>query len=70
MGEPLGGDAWAIRVHYKPFVRWVWLGAAGATLLLPVVRIFWPQAAPETTAAVVPLALDPIVVTVASGSVL
>ncbi len=27
MGEPLGGDAWAIRVHYKPFVRWIWLGA-------------------------------------------
>ncbi len=27
MGEPLDGDAWAIRVHYKPFVRWIWLGA-------------------------------------------
>ena len=27
MGEPLGGGAWAIRLHYKPFVRWVWLGA-------------------------------------------
>ena len=27
MGEPLGGEAWAIRVHYKPFVRWMWLGA-------------------------------------------
>ena len=27
MGEPLDGDAWAIRVHYKPFVRWMWLGA-------------------------------------------
>ncbi|GAA6130591.1 heme lyase CcmF/NrfE family subunit [Halopseudomonas sabulinigri] len=26
MGEPLEGDAWAIRVHIKPFVRWVWLG--------------------------------------------
>jgi cytochrome c-type biogenesis protein CcmF len=27
MGEPLGGDAWAMRVHIKPFVRWIWLGA-------------------------------------------
>ena len=27
LGEPLGGDAWALRVHVKPFVRWIWLGA-------------------------------------------
>ncbi|CAH0990384.1 Cytochrome c-type biogenesis protein CcmF [Sinobacterium norvegicum] len=27
MGEPLGGGAWAVRLHYKPFVRWMWLGA-------------------------------------------
>ncbi len=27
LGEPLGGDAWAVRVHVKPFVRWVWAGA-------------------------------------------
>jgi cytochrome c-type biogenesis protein CcmF len=27
LGDPLDGDAWAIRVHYKPFVRWIWLGA-------------------------------------------
>lgn len=26
LGEPLGEDAWAVRVHYKPFVRWMWLG--------------------------------------------
>jgi len=27
MGEPLGDDgAWAVRVHYKPYVRWLWLG--------------------------------------------
>jgi cytochrome c-type biogenesis protein CcmF len=26
LGEPLLGGAWAVRVHYKPFVRWVWLG--------------------------------------------
>jgi len=28
MGEPVGNDgAWAIRLHYKPMVRWMWLGA-------------------------------------------
>lgn len=27
MGEALEGDAWAMRVHYKPFVRFIWLGA-------------------------------------------
>ena len=27
LGEPLGAGAWAVRVHIKPFVRWVWAGA-------------------------------------------
>ena len=27
LGESLGGEAWAVRVHVKPFVRWIWLGA-------------------------------------------
>jgi cytochrome c-type biogenesis protein CcmF len=27
LGEPLGNGAWAVRVHVKPFVRWIWLGA-------------------------------------------
>ncbi|QIB52668.1 heme lyase CcmF/NrfE family subunit [Pseudomonas sp. OIL-1] len=26
MGEPLDDGAWAMRVHIKPFVRWIWLG--------------------------------------------
>jgi cytochrome c-type biogenesis protein CcmF len=28
LGEPLGDDTWAVRVHRKPFVRWIWFGAA------------------------------------------
>ncbi|SFX22826.1 heme lyase CcmF/NrfE family subunit [Marinospirillum alkaliphilum] len=32
MGEELSEDAWAMRVHYKPFVRWLWLGAFIASL--------------------------------------
>ncbi|WP_027709143.1 heme lyase CcmF/NrfE family subunit [Zooshikella ganghwensis] len=27
LGEPLGEGAWAVRVHYKAFVRCIWLGA-------------------------------------------
>ena len=27
IGESLGNDAWALRVHIKPFVRWIWAGA-------------------------------------------
>jgi cytochrome c-type biogenesis protein CcmF len=27
LGESLGGGAWAVRVHVKPFVRWIWGGA-------------------------------------------
>jgi cytochrome c-type biogenesis protein CcmF len=26
LGEPIGDDAWAVRVHVKPFVRWIWFG--------------------------------------------
>jgi cytochrome c-type biogenesis protein CcmF len=27
MGEDLGDGSWAMRVQYKPFIRWLWLGA-------------------------------------------
>ncbi|KAF1687573.1 c-type cytochrome biogenesis protein CcmF [Pseudoxanthomonas broegbernensis] len=27
LGESLGDGAWAVRVHIKPFVRWIWAGA-------------------------------------------
>ncbi len=27
LGESLGGGSWAVRVHVKPFVRWIWGGA-------------------------------------------
>jgi cytochrome c-type biogenesis protein CcmF len=26
LGEALGGGDWSLRLYYKPFVRWVWLG--------------------------------------------
>jgi cytochrome c-type biogenesis protein CcmF len=26
LGEPMDGGAWSVRLYYKPFMRWVWLG--------------------------------------------
>lgn len=28
LGEPVSGGAWSVRVYYKPFVVWLWGGAA------------------------------------------
>jgi cytochrome c-type biogenesis protein CcmF len=28
LGEYLGGQAWSVRVYYKPFVGWLWAGGA------------------------------------------
>jgi len=27
MGNPLGENAWSLRIQYKPLVRYIWLGA-------------------------------------------
>ncbi len=38
LGEPIGDGSWAVRVHHKPFVRWLWIGGvlmgAGGALTL------------------------------------
>ena len=26
LGEGLGGGDWSLRLYYKPYVRWIWLG--------------------------------------------
>ncbi len=26
LGEPLGGESWAVRIYYKPYIRLIWLG--------------------------------------------
>ena len=26
LSEPVEGNAWIVRVHYKPFISWIWLG--------------------------------------------
>jgi len=32
IGEPLGEGAWSVRVYFKPYIRWIWLG----TLLMAI----------------------------------
>ncbi|MGJ8670549.1 MAG: heme lyase CcmF/NrfE family subunit [Oceanococcus sp.] len=27
LGEPLGNEAWSVRLYVKPFIRWIWFGA-------------------------------------------
>ncbi|RYU59974.1 heme lyase CcmF/NrfE family subunit [Methylolobus aquaticus] len=26
LGEPMDNSAWSVRLYYKPFIRWIWLG--------------------------------------------
>ena len=26
LGEPVENGAWSLRIYYKPFIRWIWLG--------------------------------------------
>ncbi|PID45379.1 MAG: c-type cytochrome biogenesis protein CcmF [Proteobacteria bacterium] len=32
LGEPLGDDAWSVRLYHKPVVNWIWMGAAVMSL--------------------------------------
>jgi cytochrome c-type biogenesis protein CcmF len=41
MGEPLADDAWAMRIHFKPMVRWIWLG--GILMSLGAVLAVWDK---------------------------
>ncbi|MEP6633272.1 MAG: heme lyase CcmF/NrfE family subunit [Luteimonas sp.] len=67
LGEPLGGGAWAVRVHVKPFVRWIWGGAllmALGGLVTATDRRFRPL---RHSGEISDPALDSSVATVASG---
>ena len=56
LGEPLPGGAWAVRIHHKPFVDWIWGGcllmALGGLIAVcdrryRLARAVSPQAAKE-----------------------
>lgn len=36
LGEQLDNGAWAVRVHVKPFVRWIWFGG-----LITAMGAYW-----------------------------
>ena len=54
MGEPLGDSgAWSVRVHIKPFIRWIWGGAmllAIGGLVSATDRRYWKARKSEQTA--------------------
>jgi len=27
LGEQINSEAWGMRLYYKPFIQWIWLGA-------------------------------------------
>ncbi|MEH6414549.1 heme lyase CcmF/NrfE family subunit [Pseudomonas sp. CGJS7] len=69
LGEPLGDGAWAVRVHIKPFVRWIWLGALLMMLggfVAATDRRFRPKLAKETDDAA-PTKADPFALAMADG---
>ncbi|GGY07411.1 cytochrome c-type biogenesis protein CcmF [Litchfieldella qijiaojingensis] len=52
MGEDLGDGAWAMRIQFKPFVRWLWLGAllmAAGGILAVVDRRYRLKRQPQTS---------------------
>ncbi len=57
MGNPLGEDAWSMRIQYKPLVRYIWLGAIVMALGGVVAatdrryRVRVKSASPDTVAA-------------------
>jgi cytochrome c-type biogenesis protein CcmF len=55
LGEPVEGEAWGVRVYYKPFVDWIWGGcfvmALGGVLALSDRRYRTRRAAAGEAAA-------------------
>ena len=45
LGDPIDIETgvWAVRLHWKPFVRWIWFGAILMALggLISVLRLEW-----------------------------
>lgn len=64
LGEPLGDGVWAMRVHIKPFVRWIWAGALLMMLggfVAAADRRFRPKLVAESEPAPhAPVALEPV----------
>jgi cytochrome c-type biogenesis protein CcmF len=61
LGEALGGGDWSLRLYYKPFVRWIWLGGIliGLGGLLAAADRRYRMGALRKTAVVPPAAEQP-----------
>lgn len=44
LGEQLPDAAWSVRIYYKPFVRWIWLG--GLLMLIGALLTLWFRVKP------------------------
>ena len=51
MGEKVDGDYYALRFHYKPFVRWVWGG--GLFMMLGGLCALWSKRSKRSSNSVV-----------------
>lgn len=56
MGEVLPDGAWAVRIYYKPFIRWIWFGPimmAFAGILMIFDRRYRVKKVPKTSSEVI-----------------
>ncbi|MGB5444855.1 MAG: heme lyase CcmF/NrfE family subunit [Psychromonas sp.] len=56
MGEPLPDGAWAVRIYYKPFIRWIWFGPvlmAFAGVLMLFDRRYRVKAVSQSSAEII-----------------
>lgn len=44
LGEPLDEEWWSVRLYYKPFVRWIWLGGLIMIIggIVAMIQKKWP----------------------------
>jgi cytochrome c-type biogenesis protein CcmF len=63
LGETLGNGDWSLRLYYKPFVRWIWLGGIliGLGGLLAAADRRYRMGALRKTAAAPPVSEQPVV---------
>jgi len=57
LGEEIDGNAWGMRLYYKPFIQWIWAGAllmALGGLLAALDRRYWLKLKREKRVSVVP----------------
>ena len=49
LGEPLNDNDWSVRIYYKPFIRWIWMG--GLLMMLGGILALWQRKTLTSNAA-------------------